>query len=282
MKLNAKTKIICLLGHPVEHSLSPNIHNHLIDKYKLNMNYVCFDVKKEFLKEAIEGIKALGIIGCNVTIPHKVNVIKYLDDVDKNAKLIGAVNTIKNENGKLIGYNTDGMGFVKSIIDKGYELENKNILIIGAGGACRSIAVELASIGVKEIEIRNRSIESAIDISNVINDNFETTVKYSSNNISKNDLEEIDVIINTTPVGMDKDRENCPIDENIVVDKKLLVCDIVYNPHETKFIAWGKRNKLDIIYGIDMLINQAIHGFYIWTNIESNEVENLKYILKGI
>lgn len=282
MDINAKTKLICLIGHPIEHSLSPDIHNYLLNKYNLNMNYVCFDVEKENLKEAVKGLKALGIKGCNVTIPHKVDIIKFLDEVDNNAKLIGAVNTIKNENGKLIGYNTDGVGFVKSIIDKGYKLKNKKILIIGAGGACRSIAIELASNGVKEIEIRNRSIENAEVICNVINKHLKTKSKCSSKPIMKSDLEDIDIIINTTPIGMDKDKDNCPIDENLVIDKKILLCDIVYNPHETKFIAWGKKNKFDVVYGIDMLINQAIHGFYIWTNIKADETKNLKYKLKGI
>lgn len=281
MSINAKTKIICLIGNPIEHSLSPNIHNHLLKENDINANYVCFKVEKENLKEAIDGVKSLGIQGCNVTIPHKVEVMKYLDKVDKNAKLIGAVNTIKNENGKLIGYNTDGIGFVKSITDRGYKVENKKVLIIGSGGACRSIAIELASMGVKEIDIRNRSIENAKSISKTISDNFDTKVKYSSSSITKNDLVKIDILINTTPIGMDKDKESCPIDESINLDKNILVCDIVYNPHETKFIKWGKNNNLDVIYGIDMLINQAIHGFYIWTNIKVNDNQNLRNILKG-
>ena len=283
MEINSKTNLLCLIGSPVEHSFSPNIHNYLLNKNSLNMNYVCFDVKNDDLESAIKGIKALGIKGCNVTIPHKVNIINYLDEVDKNALLIGAVNTIKNYNGKLIGYNTDGIGFVKSITDKGYDIYNKKILIIGAGGAARSIAVEMASNKVKEIDIRNRSIKNAKEISNIINENFSTKSKFSTNIITKEDLEDIDVIINTTPVGMDKDKNSCPIDENIVLNNKnILVCDIVYNPHETKFISWGKKNGLDVVYGIDMLINQAIQGFYIWTDIHVDEHENLKKVLKGI
>lgn len=134
MDINAKTNLLCLIGSPVEHSFSPNIHNYLIKKNNLNMKYMCFNVKSDELENAIKGIKALGIKGCNVTIPHKVEIIKHLDEVDKNALLIGAVNTVKNEGGKLIGYNTDGVGFVKSITDKGYDICNKKVLIIGAGG----------------------------------------------------------------------------------------------------------------------------------------------------
>ena len=161
MDINAKTNLLCLIGNPVEHSFSPNIHNYLIKKNNLNMKYVCFNVKSGELENAIKGVKALGIKGCNVTIPHKVKIIDYLDEVDKNALLIGAVNTVKNEDGKLIGYNTDGIGFIKSITDKGYDIAGKKVLIIGAGGAARSIAVEMASIGAKEINLRNRSIKNA-------------------------------------------------------------------------------------------------------------------------
>ncbi|WP_250673071.1 shikimate dehydrogenase [Paraclostridium ghonii] len=283
MDINSKTNLLCLLGSPVEHSFSPNIHNYLINKNNLNMKYVCFDVKSDDLGNAVKGIKALGIKGCNVTIPHKVDIMKYLDEVEKNALLIGAVNTIKNDNGKLIGYNTDGIGFVKSIIDKGHDIYNKKILIIGAGGAARSIAVEMASNGVKEIEIRNRSKKNAKEICDIINGNFNVNSKYSTEIITKEDLENIDIIINTTPIGMDKDKDNCPIDESIYLIKKdILLCDIVYNPQETRFISWGKKNNLDIVYGIDMLINQAIQGFYIWTGIYVNENGNLKDILKNV
>lgn len=275
MNINSTTKIICLLGHPVKHSFSPNIHNYLFNKYNLNNIYTCFDVHEKDLRESINGIKSLNISGCNVTIPHKVNIIDYLDKIDENAKLINAVNTIKNEGGVITGYNTDGIGFVKSILDKGYELNNKRIMIIGAGGSCRSIAIELASKNVSYIEIRNRSLKSAIEITNIINDNFNTKTKYSSDSISEKDLSNIDIIINTTPLGMENNL--CPINENLKVNKKLIVCDIVYKPNETNFIKWAKNNNLDIIYGIDMLINQAIESFYIWTGIKAKE-EDIKYL----
>ena len=125
MNINSNTNTICLLGHPIKHSFSPTIHNYLFEKYSENNIYVCFDVKEDKLKDCVYGIKGLDIKGCNVTIPHKVNIIKYLDSIDDNAKLIGAVNTIKNKGGILKGYNTDGRGFVKSILDKDYDIKNK-------------------------------------------------------------------------------------------------------------------------------------------------------------
>ena len=256
MNINSDTKTICLLGHPIKHSFSPTIHNYLFEKYFENNIYVCFDIKEDKLKDCVYGIKALDIKGCNVTIPHKVNIIKYLDSIDDNAKLIGAVNTIKNKGGILKGYNTDGRGFVKSILDKGYDIKNKKVMIIGAGGACRSIAIELASEGVKSIEIRNRSLDRANEIIDSINNNFNTEANCSKDAINRSCLMDIDILINTTPIGMENDL--CPIDTNIVIDKKLLVCDIVYKPKDTVFLNWAKRNNLEIIYGIDMLINQAL------------------------
>lgn len=266
MNINAKTKIICLLGHPVKHSFSPIMHNYLFKKYDQNNIYVCFDVGPNNLKEAILGIKSLGIAGMNVTIPHKVEVMKELEYTDQNSKIIGAVNTIKNKGGILEGYNTDGIGFVKSIKNKNYDLENKNIMILGAGGSCRSISVELASNNVKSIEIRNRSIEKAKEIEKTISNNFNTRISCSTDKITQEDLSNIDVLINTTPVGMESD--DCPIDENLTLNKDVLVCDIVYKPHNTQFIRWAKKQNLNVVYGIEMLINQGLEAFYIWTGIK--------------
>lgn len=273
--MNSRTKTFCLLGHPVEQSFSPSIHNYLFDKYKINSIYVCYDVIPSEIEDSIKGIKALNILGCNITIPHKVEVIKYLDEIDANAKLIGAVNTIKNEGGRLKGYNTDGKGFVKSILDKGYNLKNKKVMIIGAGGACRSIAVELASSNVESIEIRNRSKEKALEIINIINNNFNTKATLSTNTIMEEDLECIDILINTTPIGMGNNE--CPINEDIIVNKKILICDIVYKPHETSFIKWALKNNLNVVYGIDMLINQGLEAFNIWTDINAT-IEDKKQI----
>ncbi len=280
--INGSTKLICLIGQPVEHSFSPSIHNCLFEKYDINSKYMCFDVEKDSLKEAVNAIKALKIEGVNVTVPHKVDIMAYLDEIDVNAKLIGAVNTIKNDNGRLIGYNTDGMGFVNSVLGKGYKIQNKNVMIIGSGGAARSIAVEMANNNAKSIEIRNRSIDKADGISNIIKENFKSIVKTGNINITKEDLVNIDILINTTSLGMSPNVDQIPIDETIKVDRGILVCDIVYNPKETRFLKWAKENNLDTLGGIDMLINQALEAFYIWTGVrpdreDLSEVEELRF-----
>lgn len=274
MSIDAKTKTICLLGHPVKHSFSPIMHNYLFKKYNQNNIYVCYDVKTKDLKQSVEGIKALGIVGMNVTIPHKVEIMSELDHINESSKIIGAVNTIKNKGGILEGYNTDGIGFVKSIIDKNYTIKNKNIMILGAGGACRSISVELASNKVNSIEIRNRTLENAKEIESIISKNFKTKVCSSSEKVTEQDLERVDILINTTPIGMES--EECPIDESIVVHKDILVCDIVYKPHNTTLIKWAKKQGLDIIYGIDMLINQGLEAFYIWTGIKPTQKDKIE------
>ncbi|SHH07897.1 shikimate dehydrogenase [Tepidibacter thalassicus] len=271
--INGKTKLICLLGHPVEHSFSPSIHNYLFEKYNLNYKYMCFDVNSEELEDAVNGIRALKIYAANVTVPHKVNILKYLDEISFSARLIGAVNTIKNENGKLIGYNTDGIGFVSSILEKGYEIKNKNIMILGAGGGARSIAVELANFRANSIEIRNRSLDRANNICKLLQCNFDIEVNVGDLNVTQKDLESIDILINTTSLGMTPNINSIAIDENIKVNNDMLVCDIVYNPRETKFLKWAKDNNLETLGGINMLINQAIEAFYIWTDIKPTREE---------
>ncbi|MEG0856055.1 MAG: shikimate dehydrogenase [Terrisporobacter sp.] len=269
MNINSSTKLICLLGQPVKQSFSPNIHNYLSKKYEKNKVYVCFDVEKNHLHKAVEGIKVLNMTGCNVTIPHKVDIIKYLDEVDENAKLIGAVNTVKYDENKLYGFNTDGRGFVKSLKDKEYILEGKKIMILGAGGACRSISVEIADNNVKSIEIRNRSDHNFKEITNIICNNFNTKCTFSTKTVEENDLRDIDILINTTPIGMGT--KDCPINREINPPEHLLVCDIVYKPHETSLLTWAKKHNLKVVYGIDMLINQGLLAYEIWENIKTNE-----------
>ena len=277
MNINSNTNTMCLLGHPIKHSFSPTIHNYLFETYSENNIYVCFDVKEDKLKDCVYGIKGLDIKGCNVTIPHKVNIIKYLDSIDDNAKLIGAVNTIKNKGGILKGYNTDGRGFVKSILDKDYDIKNKKVMIIGAGGACRSIAIEMASQGVKSIEIRNRSLDRANEIIDSINKNFNTEANCSKDAIDSNCLMDIDILINTTPIGMNS--LQCPIDKNIKPHQNLIVCDIVYKPHETELLKWANNHQLKVVYGINMLINQGLLAYEIWENIKTEgDTEKIKEI----
>ncbi len=269
MNINSNTKLIGLFGQPISQSFSPSIHNYLSKKYKKNNIYMCFEIEKTNLQTATQGIKVFNMKGCNVTIPYKVDIIPYLDKIDRNAQLIGAVNTIKNANNELIGYNTDGMGFIKSLTDEGYDLKDKKVMILGAGGACRGIAVELANQQVSYIEIRNRSEENAKKICHAVNNNFASKTDYNMKPVTEDDLKDFDILINTTPIGMGS--KDCPIDTNINPPKNLLVCDIVYKPHETTLLSWAKKNNLNVIYGISMLINQGLLAYEIWENIKTSD-----------
>lgn len=281
MGTNSETKIFALLGHPVKNSFSPNMHSYLFEKYGVNGAYLCFDIEPKKVYKSVEAMRILNTVGFNVTIPYKTDIMAGLDEIDRNAELIGAVNTVKNEDGLLKGYNTDGRGFVKAITDRDITIAGKSALILGCGGACRSIAIEMASSGIKKIDIRNRSLENAAKISKRVSSVFDTEVVYSREYVSKSDLENYDFLINTTPIGMES--EECPIDESINVASDIVVYDIVYKPHRTNLIKWAEKNNLKVIHGIDMLINQGIDAFEIWTGktVDSNDAEILKEMFKS-
>lgn len=191
MGTNSETRIFALLGHPVKNSFSPNMHSYLFEKYGVNGAYLCFDIEPKKIYKSVEAMRILNTGGFNVTIPYKADIMAGIDEIDRNAELIGAVNTVKNEDGILKGYNTDGRGFVKAIIDRDISINGKSALILGCGGACRSIAIEMASNGIEKIDIRNRSLENAGKIAKRVNSVFETEVVYSKKEVNKNDLEKV-------------------------------------------------------------------------------------------
>lgn len=264
MKIDSSTDLYCLIGHPISKSLSPEIHNYSFEKNNINARYMAFDVREENLKEAVEGIRTLGIKGCNVTIPHKVNIIKYLDEIDEEARLLGAVNTVKNENGKLIGYNTDGKGFTNVLKDKNIELENKSVAILGAGGAARAISIILAKEGIKDIVVFNRTLEKAENIIKEIGNNFpKVKGEFKSLEEDEFDFQGIDIIVNCTSVGMHPNLNQTPIDPSLL-SKDTVVCDIVYKPLETKLLKLAKQEGQTTVGGLNMLIYQGILSEEIW------------------
>lgn len=238
--INAKTKVIGLIGHPVEHSFSPIMHNAAFKDKGLNYVYVAFDVLPENLKYVIDGAKALGIVGFNVTIPHKIEIMKYLDEIDKDAQLIGAVNTIKIEDGKAIGYNTDGIGARMALEEEIGRVKDKNIVIYGAGGAARAVAFELAKDN--NIIIANRTVEKAEalakEIAEKLNKKFGEEVKFSGLDV---DLDGVDIIINATPIGMYPNIDVEPIVKAEKLREDMVVMDLIYNPLETVLLKEAKK-----------------------------------------
>ena len=264
MEIDSRTKLYALIGHPISKSLSPEIHNYSFKKNDINAKYLALDVSEESLEQAVEGIRHLGIGGCNVTIPHKVNISKYLDELDDEAKLLGAVNTVKNENGKLIGYNTDGKGFVNVLKDKDIDIRNKTVAVLGAGGAARAISIILAKEGIDKIVIFNRTLEKAKTIIDEIVDKFPKIEGiYESLESDSFNFKDIDILINCTSVGMYPNSDETPIDPKIL-SKEAIVCDIVYKPLETRLLKDAKEYGQTTIGGLNMLIYQGILSEEIW------------------
>ncbi|WP_457612487.1 shikimate dehydrogenase [Methanocaldococcus sp.] len=273
--INAKTKLIGLIGHPVEHSLSPIMHNAAFRDKNLNYVYLAFDVKPEKLKYVIDGAKALNIVGFNVTIPYKVDIIKYLDSLDKDAELIGAVNTIKIEEDRAIGYNTDGIGARRALEEELGEVKNKKILILGAGGAARAVAFELAKNNY--IIIANRTVEKAKKLAEEIKEKLNAEVEYSDLNPN---LEGVNIVINATSVGMYPNVNVKPLLTAEQLKDVEAVMDLIYNPLETVLLKEAKKAGVKAINGLGMLIYQGAEAFKIWTGVEPNIKVMKKAILE--
>lgn len=264
--IDGKTKTVALIGDPVEHSFSPFIHNYGFKVNDLNMVYINHTVKKQDLKDAVAGLRALGYVGANVTYPHKIEVMNYLDSISKEASLIGAVNTIKNENGKLVGYNTDGLGFIYGLNQDGIEIENKTICLLGAGGAARSIAISLCLKNKCKIIICNRNINKAEEISYIINASEDFLGKVIEVIVPKDlNLESVDILINCTPVGMGELNGLIPFKDKLKLHKNVIVCDLIYNPYETSLLKMANDEGCPTYNGLNMLVGQAILAFEIWT-----------------
>lgn len=261
MEIKGSTNIVGLIGHPVEHSFSPPMHNAAFKKLGMDYVYAAFDVDPNNLKDAIDGAQALNIKGFNVTIPHKIEVMKYLAEIDEIASLIGAVNTIDFKN--LKGYNTDGIGAIKAIGEV-TKVKNKNVAIAGAGGASRAISFYLAKYGADSLTILNRNVEKAQRLaSDVLSSGLIDSVE--SNSIDSMDLTDTDILINTTPVGMHPNVNDTPIALASDMHEDLVVFDAVYNPNETGLLKEAIKIGAKPVYGIKMLLYQGAESFEIWT-----------------
>ena len=263
MNIKGSTNIVGLIGHPVEHSFSPPMHNAAFEALDMDYAYVPFDVDPGNLESAIEGASALNIKGFNVTIPHKVEVMKYLNELDEVASLIGAVNTIDFKD--LKGYNTDGIGAIKAIEEK-TSIKNKNVVIAGAGGASRAISFYIAKYGAESLTILNRNVEKAESLAGDVLDSG-LIGEVNSDSISEigNCLAESDILIDTTPLGMHPHIDDEPIACAEAMHDDLVVFDAVYNPNETSLLKEAIKAGAKPVYGIKMLLYQGAESFRIWT-----------------
>lgn len=266
MNITGTTQVIGLIGNPVEHSISPLLHNLLSMKLQKDVVYVAHRVKEQDLSEAISGIRAFNIVGMNVTVPHKVAVMPLLDEVEAEAQLLGAVNTIINKDGKLIGTNTDALGFYQQLIQIENSIEDKTVLLLGAGGAARVIALDLAKRGIKKIILWNRSVGKIADLKKQIEENSDVGVEVYSPECKYS----VDIVIQGTPVGMHPNVNDVPISFNELIDtqsSKPNVYDLIYNPIETAFMREAKEAGCETYNGFEMLMNQGILAYEKWFNI---------------
>lgn len=282
MEINWNTSLYALIGNPINNSLSPKIHNFILEELKLNSLYMAFNIQEQDLEQAIEGFKAMGVKGFNITIPFKKEIIKYLDSISPEAEIIGAINTVKNQNGKLVGYNTDGLGFLKTFKDNNVDLAHKNILIIGAGGAAYGIACTLANENIESISIANRSVENSLILKEKIESiNSNIDVLLDDLNLQKINKNIIDIIINTTSIGMSPEEDKCPI----VLDGfkgEIVVYDIIYKPLKTKLLMEAENKGYKTFNGLSMLINQAILAESIWNEIDDEKNKKIFKEIEGI
>jgi shikimate dehydrogenase len=263
MNIKGSTNIVGLIGHPVEHSFSPPMHNAAFRELGMDYAYVAFDVNPDNLKSAIEGAKSLDIRGFNVTIPHKIEVMKYLDEIDEVAALIGAVNTIDFKDMK--GYNTDGIGAVRAI-EEVTSIKDKNVVIAGAGGASRAISFYIAKYGANKLTILNRNVEKAQKLAgDVLDSNLISNVEADSISQISSHLNGADILINTTPIGMYPNVNDEPVASADDMHEELVVFDAVYNPNETVLLKEAIKAGAKPVYGIKMLLYQGAESFRIWT-----------------
>jgi shikimate dehydrogenase len=266
MAISGKTRVCGVIGDPIEHTLSPTIHNAAFNHLNLDFVFLAFRVKAADLEKAIQGMRGLGIHGLNVTMPHKSTVISFLDEVDPIVKFLGSANTILNKDGRLSGFNTDGVGALKALRENGVELSEKKVLLLGAGGAAKAIAFSLAE-EVGELVVLNRTADKAKELAAVLGQRFGKKVvggPLSSDTIQKN-LRDSDILINATKVGMHP-RESQTMVEPQWLRSDLTVMDIVYNPIETRLAKDAKAAGAKVINGVEMLIYQGAASFQLWTS----------------
>ncbi len=254
--ITARTKITGLFGFPVEHSLSPAMHNAGFNHLSLDFCYLALLVRPESLSDAIRGMKAMNFEGVNVTVPHKENVIPFLHEVDEEAKFIGAVNTIHNKNGLLVGFNTDGRGFMKSLEESGIEVDHKKVFLVGAGGGSRAVCYYLskktASLRIFDID-RERTSGLVKDLKK------NSPHVYGEDHLSN--MKNSDIIINATPLGLKPD-DPLPMDLSLLRDTHI-VCDLIYR--DTPLLKEARNIGCKTLNGLGMLLWQGILAFEIWT-----------------
>jgi len=279
--ISGYTQLIGIIANPIRHSISPKMHNAAFEKLGLDYAYLAFEIDSSQLKDTVYGLKAMGARGFNVSMPYKTAIIDYLDELSPAAKLCQAVNTVVNENGKLIGHMTDGSGLIQSLKDAGYDIKGKKVTVVGCGGAGKAIQIQAALDGVAELAIFNRSRDKGLEIVNLINEQTNcqaTFYELSDEEVLKEQLLDSYLLINATNIGM-ADLEGESFIKNLsTLHEKLIVCDIIYNPRKTKLLKQAEEVGCEIINGVGMIIYQGAEAFKLWTG-EEMPIDYVKEVL---
>ena len=273
--ITGHTGLMCLLGSPCRHSISPMMHNRSFEALELDYRYLAFDVTEDTLETAVNGLKSMGARGFNLTMPCKNKMVELCDQLSPAAKLIGAVNTVVNENGILIGHNTDGIGYMQSVKDAGYDIIGKKMTLLGAGGAATAILVQAALDGVSEISVflrkSSRFYSRAVETAEALMKETGCHIRlcdFHDSNLLRAELADSAILVNATSIGMAPNAEACPIPDESFLPDGLIVSDIIYNPKETKLLTMAREKGLPYFNGTYMLLYQGAEAFRLWTGRE--------------
>lgn len=273
--ITGHTKLTALLGSPVSHSISPLMHNEAFRMLSLDYAYLCFNVTEDTLKTAVKGLKACGIRGFNLTMPCKNKAAELLDELSPSAKLIGAVNTVVNENGRLIGYNTDGVGYMRSVKDAGHSIIGKTMTLMGAGGAATAICAQAALDGVSAIHIFARRTSRFWDrtqkLADTVNSTLPCRIFLHENEDAaalKAALSQSAILVNATSVGMAPNTDASIITEPSLFRPDLIVSDVIYNPGKTRLLKEAEKAGCSVFNGMYMLLYQGAEAFRLFTGEE--------------
>jgi shikimate dehydrogenase len=284
MKISVDTKIYAVIGEPIAQSLSPQLHNGLFEETGVDALYLPIAVKSEDLEKLMDGFRLMNFGGFNITKPHKMEIMKYLDHLDPLAEKIGAVNTVVYRDGEMVGYNTDGFGFIKSIESKiKIPKDELTILILGCGGAVKSVAMALADWGIKKVIIANRTVAKAEELANQINISWSGKAQAieMTPEALKKAVDEAAVLVNGTSLGMADTAQQSPLPKELL-KKELLVYDMIYSPAVTQLMKDAKMIGAQTENGLEMLLYQGLLAFELWTGIFPDPADGKKLLVKGI
>ena len=263
-----RSELVGVFGCPVDENPTGVMEEAAFRAKDLDFRYITVKVEKENLGDALKALRAMNMRGINLTIPHKVNAVKYVDQLSPEAEIIGAINVIVNNGGILLGDNSDGKGFMKSLTDRGISVKGKILTILGAGGAARAISVEAAMQGASKIRIINGS-ERGAELSRLINDKTPADAEYVPWTSGIRIPEDTDLLVNATPLGLYPNVNQRPDIDYSTVTEKMTVCDVVFNDPNTLFLQEAKSRGAETVNGLGMLANQGAINFELWTGVEA-------------